>query len=115
MSEAANFSVTCRVECAPSCAVSWLRDGDPIAVDDDDRFSVDEEYLPADEGTNDLESVRSTLTWMIAESWPEGRLDREADGANYTCRSTANAAGEGVESTTYFRVECKWIVRPVLM
>ena len=107
VSEAHNFSATCRVECAPACAISWLRDGAPIS-DDDDRFAIEEEDLDADQSTNDLASVRSTLTWMIADAWPEGRLDRESDGANYTCRSSGNAAGEGVESTTYFRVECKY-------
>ena len=39
MSEAAQFSVQCQVECSPLCDVFWLKDGAPIA-DDDDRYTI---------------------------------------------------------------------------
>ena len=54
----------------------------------------------------DLESVSSVLTWRLS-AWPGGLLDRDADNANYSCVSSANAAGPGVQATTYFRVECE--------
>ncbi len=97
------------VECWPSCGVSWLKDGVPID-DDDERFEIVETRVDADVAKNDFASLETTLIWRL-DSWPEGRLERVVDDANYTCRSQDNAAGEGVESTTYFRVQCKYIKR----
>jgi hypothetical protein len=48
--------------------------------------------------------VRSVLTWNL-ENWPQGRLNRYEDNANYSCRSSANSVGPGVHSATHFRVE----------
>jgi len=78
----------------------------PQINDDDDRYIISTRLRPVDEVRSDFESVESTLTWLVS-AWPGGKLDRVVDNANYTCRSTANAAGPGVESTTYFRVECE--------
>jgi len=44
------------------------------------------------------------LSWNLA-SWPQGRLNRYEDNANYSCRSSANSVGPGVHSATHFRVE----------
>jgi len=41
-------------------------------------------------------------------AWPGGQLDRIHDSANYTCQSTHNEVGNGVKSSTAFRVECKY-------
>ncbi len=84
-----------------------MKDGVPLG-DDDLRFRVETATLPADPATNDFESVESVLTWRVTEAWPGGRMDRAVDSANYSCRSGGNAAGPGVESTTYFLVECEW-------
>ncbi|CAB4061167.1 unnamed protein product [Lepeophtheirus salmonis] len=52
-----------------------------------------------------FESVKSELIWRI-QNWPNGKLDRETDNANFTCQSTENLVGTpGVSSDTYFRVE----------
>ena len=106
MSEAAEFHVECQVECSPICDIYWLKDGVPIA-DDDERYTVTKELVESDVAKNDFESVISRLSWNI-DRWPGGRLDRIIDNANYTCQSTGNSAGsDGVGSTTYFRVECE--------
>lgn len=42
-------------------------------------------------------------------AWPNGRLNRINDTANYTCSSTGNSAGPGVSNTIQFFVECKSI------
>jgi hypothetical protein len=106
MAEAENFSVSCQVECSPRCGIVWLKDGVQID-DDDDRFSIVSEGKVPNYAKNDFESIASTLTWNVG-NWPGGKLDRIIDNANYTCQSTSNAAGEGVASTTYFRVECEY-------
>ena len=106
MSEAAQFSVQCQVECSPLCDVFWLKDGAPIA-DDDDRYTISGDRVPPNVAKNDFESVVSRLEWNI-ENWPGRRLDRVIDNANYTCASTGNLVrADGVSSTTYFRVECE--------
>ena len=106
MSEAAQFSVQCQVECSPLCDVFWLKDGAAIA-DDDDRYTITSDRVAPNVAKNDFESVTSRLEWNIA-NWPGRRLDRVIDNANYTCASTGNlVSSEGVSSTTYFRVECK--------
>lgn len=64
--------------------------------------------MPPDPAKSDFESVVSTLIWNMT-AWPGGQLDRSVDNANYTCQSTANSVGAGVSSTTYFRVECKFL------
>ena len=45
MSEAAEFSVQCQVECSPLCDVFWLKDGEPIAGDDD-RYTITRQVIP---------------------------------------------------------------------
>jgi hypothetical protein len=60
--------------------------------------------VPPNYSKNDFESVRSVLTWNL-ENWPQGRLNRYEDNANYSCRSSANSVGSGVHSATHFRVE----------
>jgi hypothetical protein len=106
MSSAELFSVQCQVECSPLCSISWLKDGAQIA-DDDERYTIASYEMSPDVAKNDFESVVSTLEWNVG-AWPEKRLDRVIDNANYTCRSTGNLVrGEGVSSTTYFRVECE--------
>ena len=105
MSTAPNFSVSCQVECSPLCDISWLKDGIPIA-EDDERFNISSGTVEPNFAKNDFESAVSTLTWNI-EAWPGGKLDRVIDNANYTCQSTENLVGTRVSSTTYFRVECK--------
>ena len=45
MSEAAEFSVQCQVECSPLCDVFWLKDGAPIGGDDD-RYTITRQVIP---------------------------------------------------------------------
>ena len=107
MAEVGNFSINCQVECSPLCDIVWLKDGAYIA-DDDDRYTISKGEKPPNFAKNDFESVTSTLNFNI-DNWPGAKLDRIIDNANYTCQSTGNlVAPQGVSSTTYFRVECKW-------
>ncbi|XP_071450004.1 uncharacterized protein nrm [Hetaerina americana] len=103
---AEHVSVSCRVECSPICQVRWLKNGRPLLEDgtQSSLYSIRTSELPPDPRTNDFKSVVSTLLWNMS-AWPEGRLDRILDNANYTCESTANAVGPGVTSTTFFGVE----------
>lgn len=53
-------------------------------------------------------SVKSVLSFNL-RMWSQAKLDPVADTANYTCGSTSNSVGDGVSSTTFFRVECEYI------
>ncbi|KAG8232214.1 hypothetical protein J437_LFUL010516, partial [Ladona fulva] len=96
-------SVSCRVECSPICQVRWLKNGKPLLEDgtQSSHYAIRTSILPPDPRTNDFESVVSTLLWNMS-AWPNGKLDRVLDNANYTCESTANSVGPGVTSTTFF-------------
>ncbi len=53
--------------------------------------------------------VESQLVMNIS-GWEGGKLDPERDTANYTCRSSDNSIGPGVNSSTVFRFSlCKKI------
>ena len=39
------------------------------------------------------------------QNWPQGRLSRSEDNSNFTCKSSSNGIGPGVNSATHFRVE----------
>ncbi|XP_041782032.1 hemicentin-1 isoform X2 [Anopheles merus] len=98
-----NMSLSCRVECIPSCSISWFKDG--IGIDEsDERYYITNTYLPAEPATGDFESAYSVLHFNMS-AWPNGILDRIKDSSNYSCVSTNNSAGPGVRSTTYFGVE----------
>lgn len=71
-----------------------------------DKYYVTTVLYPADQSTNDFESIQSNLTWNL-DAWPNGELDRFRDNDNYTCESTSNGVGDGVKSTTHFQVECE--------
>ncbi|KAF4519677.1 hypothetical protein B566_EDAN003927, partial [Ephemera danica] len=102
---AEHISVTCRIECSPSCGVRWLKDGQPIALGiPHAQYTVRSSILPPDPRTNDFESAISTLMWNMSV-WPNAQLDRIHDNANYTCESSSNVVGPGVKSTTFFGVE----------
>nr|XP_029731893.1 hemicentin-1 isoform X3 [Aedes albopictus] len=98
-----NISLACRVECVPSCAISWFKDGVGIE-DSDERYYITSTYLPAEPATGDFESAYSVLHFNMS-AWPDGMLDRIRDSSNYSCVSSNNSAGPGVRSTTYFGVE----------
>uniref|UniRef100_A0A182IUJ9 Ig-like domain-containing protein n=1 Tax=Anopheles atroparvus TaxID=41427 RepID=A0A182IUJ9_ANOAO len=98
-----NMSLSCRVECVPSCTISWFKDG--IGIDEsDERYYITNSYLPSEPATGDFESAYSVLHFNMS-AWPNGILDRIKDSSNYSCVSTNNSAGPGVRSTTYFGVE----------
>ncbi|XP_049546893.1 hemicentin-1 isoform X2 [Anopheles darlingi] len=98
-----NMSLSCRVECIPSCTISWFKDG--IGIEEsDERYYITSSYLPAEPATGDFESAYSVLHFNMS-AWPNGILDRIKDSSNYSCVSTNNSAGPGVRSTTYFGVE----------
>lgn len=102
---ASNVSLTCHVECHPTCDVFWLRNGrliDETLVDD---YIVVTQIMEADYVNNQFESVKSTLRWNMDS------LSRYEDNANYSCTSTPTVAGEAITSTTDFRVECKSVQR----
>ncbi|XP_013161702.1 PREDICTED: hemicentin-1 isoform X3 [Papilio xuthus] len=99
-----NISLSCTVECAPLCSVQWLKDGQVIDPDKTDRYYVIERKIEPQVNRNDFEATESTLHWNMS-AWAGGVLSRAADVARYTCRSSRNAAGPPVNSTTKFAVE----------
>ncbi|XP_053660451.1 hemicentin-1 [Anopheles marshallii] len=98
-----NMSLSCRVECVPSCSISWFKDGIGIE-ENDERYYITNTYLPSEPATGDFESAYSVLHFNMS-AWTNGILDRIKDSSNYSCVSTNNSAGPGVRSTTYFGVE----------
>ncbi|XP_039305897.1 hemicentin-1 isoform X9 [Solenopsis invicta] len=99
-----NVSIMCWVECAPICSISWLRDDIPMDFTKTNRYYVSNVYHPPDPRTNDFESIQSTLVWNLTV-WPNGQLDRAEDNVKFTCKSSSNGIGAGVESSTHFHVE----------
>ncbi|CAH0598757.1 unnamed protein product [Chrysodeixis includens] len=99
-----NISLSCTVECAPLCSVQWLKDGQLIDPQKTDRYYVVERQIEPQVNRNDFEATESTLHWNMS-AWPGRALDRAADTARYTCRSSRNLAGPPVNSTTKFAVE----------
>jgi len=102
---APNVSIMCWVECAPICTISWLRDDIPMNFTKTNRYYVSNVYHPPDPRTDDFESIQSTLIWNLTV-WPNGQLDRAEDNVKFTCKSSSNGIGPGVESFTHFHVEC---------
>ncbi|KAG7188874.1 hypothetical protein KM043_008480 [Ampulex compressa] len=99
-----NVSITCWVECAPICNITWLKNNATMDFDNTDRYSLSNTYHPPDPRTNDFESIQSVLVWNL-NAWPDGQLDRTEDNVNFTCLSSGNGIGPGVNSSTHFRVE----------
>ncbi|XP_041986040.1 uncharacterized protein LOC121738194 isoform X2 [Aricia agestis] len=99
-----NISLSCTVECAPLCSVQWLKDGVLIDPEKTNQYYVVERHIDPQVNRNDFEATESTLHWNMS-AWPGGVLSRAADTARYTCRSSRNAAGPPVNSTTKFAVE----------
>ncbi|XP_023231939.1 titin-like isoform X2 [Centruroides sculpturatus] len=100
--DASFYNVTCRVECDPICEIEWLKNGESIM--DSNYYIITKENLPEEEENDYFSSVISVLRWNMT-AWPGGKLERERDSANYTCRSTDNEVGPEVESTMQFSVE----------
>ncbi|KZC13798.1 Hemicentin-2, partial [Dufourea novaeangliae] len=99
-----NVSIMCWVECAPICNISWLKDDIPMDFTKTNRYYISNVYHPPDPRTNDFESIQSTLVWNLT-AWPGGQLDRVEDNVKFTCESTSNGIGPGVNSSTHFHVE----------
>lgn len=98
------ISLSCRVECVPQCTIYWLKDG--VGIEDtNERYHINESYLPAEPAVGDFESVLSVLHFNMS-AWPEEKLDIYKDNANYSCASFSKSEGPGVRSATYFGVEC---------
>lgn len=100
-----NASLSCRIECVPSCQISWLKDNVEIDAKDP-RYFVKEENFKASPATGDFESLLSVLHFNMS-AWPNNKFDVLGDNANYSCVSTANSVGPGVRSSTYFSIQCK--------
>lgn len=49
--------LTCRIECYPLCDIIWKQNNEEVTSID----RIDKKVLPADHGTNDFESIESTL------------------------------------------------------
>lgn len=101
---AKNISLSCRVECAPLCSITWNKNGYGIEKYDE-RYVITDSFLPADKAIGDFESVLSTLHFNMS-AWPLQQLDIHEDNANYSCVSSPNSEGPGVRSSTDFHVEC---------
>uniref|UniRef100_T1JMD0 Ig-like domain-containing protein n=1 Tax=Strigamia maritima TaxID=126957 RepID=T1JMD0_STRMM len=96
-------NLTCQVECAPQCAIHWLKNGVHI-TDKDVRYNITTRHVGANVEAFVFDSVISNLLWNM-DAWPDKRLTRGKDNAFYSCLTSENVAGGSVTSTTYFRVE----------
>lgn len=103
MLNSSQYSLTCRVECSPLCEINWLRNGELINPNATGEYDISSRVIPEEVHLNNLVSIISTLIWKMDNI----ELDRHSDNANYTCASTANSIGPGVESHTQFFVECE--------
>lgn len=101
---ATGHSLTCRVECSPLCEVNWFKNGAYINPNASLEYEVSTREHPEEIHFNNLVSVISTLIWNMSAI---GSLDRYTDAANFSCASTSNYVGPGVESHTQFLVECE--------
>jgi hypothetical protein len=97
------ISLSCRVECYPMCGIFWFMNGVEI-TDDNFKYFIRESHVPSEPSTGDFESVLSVLYFNLT-SWPNKNLDIHKDNANYSCISSNNSAGSGVNSGTYLAVE----------
>lgn len=97
-----SINMTCRVECDPPCGVQWMKNDE--LIQNTDLYLVRNHRNPPNAVKNLFESITSTLQFQMS-AWPDRRLKRDRDRANYTCFSTDNIVGEGVSSTTLFLVE----------
>lgn len=101
-----NVSLSCRVECVPACTILWFKNNMGIEKSDE-RYYINETYVPADMAVGDFESVLSVLHFNMS-AWPDNKLDIYKDNANYSCVSSGNSEGAGVRSETVFHVECTY-------
>ena len=102
-----NVSLTCIIECYPLCNVLWYKDDQKIDTDNP-LYYIKNEQVPADDPSDEFESVESTLVWNL-KNWPNQRLIKKDGQSKYTCKS-----GDGfldVESTAYVAIECEWIYK----
>lgn len=99
-----NISLTCRVECSPLCGITWFKDGHKLNLHNNPLYYETKANFPPDLRKNDFESVESTLIWNMT-AWPGEMLDRTAPNSNYTCQSTPNGIGPGVNSTIEIAVD----------
>ncbi|XP_025836985.1 hemicentin-2 isoform X3 [Agrilus planipennis] len=99
-----NISLTCRVECSPLCSITWYQDGYKLnSTNNPLYYTKTVTHLP-DTRKNDFESIESTLVWNMT-SWPNQQLDKVAPNSNYTCQSSTNGVGPGVNSTIEIAVD----------
>ena len=69
-------SLTCQLECSPLCGLQWLVDGQ--LVDEEEKYTVEEEIVEQEEEINQFTGVKSTLTWH--------QLERTDEETIITCR-----------------------------
>lgn len=99
-----NISLTCRVECSPICYITWYKDGLQLSGNDNPLYYVKTAVYPPDVRKNDFESIESTLYWNMT-AWPDSMLDRAVPNSNYSCQSSPNGIGPGVNSTIWIAVD----------
>ncbi|XP_066591538.1 hemicentin-1 isoform X2 [Prorops nasuta] len=101
---ATNVNISCWVECSPICTISWLRNDEFLNPKDNDRYYIVNVYHEVDRDKKIFESVESTLVWNLT-AWPNNRLVQSEDNVKFTCESSHNSIGRGVNSSTVFHVE----------
>ena len=89
--------LTCTVECSPLCSITWYMNNSLLT--NSSRYKILERVKLRDYRTNTLSHVVSDLVW---EGGGAG-LDPSRDTNLFTCSSSANSQGPGVNSTTLFR------------
>ena len=89
--------LTCVVECSPLCSISWYRNNSLLS--NSSQYQVVETVRLRDYTTNTLSHVVSELVWVGGGA---GLLPSRHTNL-YTCSSSSNSQGPGVNSTTLFR------------
>lgn len=104
MSFQTNMSLTCRVECSPLCFISWFKGNEQIDTRNNRLYDVKTTIRDANAKTGDFESIESTLIWNVHE-WPTHPFAKTTPMTNYTCFSSSNGVGNGVNSTVIVEVQ----------
>jgi len=94
-------SLTCQLECSPLCGLQWLVDGQ--LVDEEEKYTVEEEIVEQEEEINQFTGVKSTLTWH--------QLERTDEETIITCRSAPASTEEGAEEEENVTAESSTIIR----
>ncbi|XP_054708263.1 hemicentin-1-like [Uloborus diversus] len=98
---ASSVRLVCHVECDPACDISWYRGTEPLK--NSKFFSIETLTLDPDPKRNLLRSSVGSLSWSPSHL-PASSGDF-FDSSTFSCISSGNELGAGVNSSTLFKIE----------